>query len=156
MSDGFEFHIVDPHSPDAAAAMSAYFDELAATFPDGFEYGDALGSGSDSMRLPAGAFVIAYNAGGDVAACGGIQRIDDTTGEIKRMWVAPVGRGKGLGRALLEHLESVVTDLGYSDVVLDTNDTLGPAIAMYETAGYEHVERYNDNPYADHWFRKQL
>ena len=46
--------------------------------------------------------------------------------------------------------------LGYRRVVLDTNDTLDEAIAMYGAPGYQPTERYNDNPYAQRWFVKQL
>jgi hypothetical protein len=41
-------------------------------------------------------------------------------------------------------------------VVLDTNETLTEAISMYERAGYRPIERYNDNPDAQHWFAKDL
>jgi hypothetical protein len=41
-------------------------------------------------------------------------------------------------------------------VILDTNEVLTEAVAMYERAGYHRVERYNDNPYAHHWFAKAL
>ena len=46
--------------------------------------------------------------------------------------------------------------LGNWSVVLDTNSVLLEAIAMYGRSGYQAIERYNDNPYARHWFRKQL
>ena len=39
---------------------------------------------------------------------------------------------------------------------LDTNRALSPAIAMYRAAGYADIDRYNDNPYADFWFEKEL
>ena len=41
-------------------------------------------------------------------------------------------------------------------VRLDTNGTLDEAIAMYERAGYRRIGRYNDNPYAEAWFEKDL
>jgi ribosomal protein S18 acetylase RimI-like enzyme len=85
-----------------------------------------------------------------------VQRHDGTTGEIKRMWVHPAWRGVGLGRRMLTRLEEQVAALGYRRVVLDTNDTLTEAIAMYERAGYRAVDRYNDNPDAMCWFAKSL
>jgi GNAT superfamily N-acetyltransferase len=89
-------------------------------------------------------------------ACGGLQRVDDATAEIKRMWVAPTERGSGMGRRLLSHLEGLAAEFGYTRVVLDTNATLTEAIAMYERCGYQAIERYNDNPYAQRWFAKDL
>jgi len=152
------FAAVDPTGPAATAAMSAYFAELDARFPGGFDATGALGAGAAAMGPPSGVFVLAHPVGDPaaVAGCGGIQRHDDTTGEIKRMWVAPGFRGAGLGRALLAELERRCADLGYTHVVLDTNATLAEAIAMYARAGYAPIERYNDNPYAHHWFAKRL
>ena len=107
------------------------------------------------MAAPGGAFVLA-RVGDEVAACGGLQRHDDDTGEIKRMWVAPGWRGTGLGRRMLAELERHAAELGYRRVVLDTNGTLDEALALYGSSGYEPIGRYNDNPYAQHWFSKQL
>ncbi len=50
----------------------------------------------------------------------------------------------------------MTADLGHTTVRLDTNGTLVEAIAMYERAGYRHIGRYNDNPYAQAWFEKEL
>ena len=72
------------------------------------------------------------------------------------MWVHPDWRGAGLGSRLLRHLEALCAGLGHDRVVLDTNGTLDEAIAMYERAGYNPIERYNDNPYAQAWFVKAL
>jgi GNAT superfamily N-acetyltransferase len=72
------------------------------------------------------------------------------------MWVHPEWRGAGLGSRMLRHLEDEARRLGHRRVHLDTNGTLVEAIAMYERAGYTAVERYNDNPYAQAWFVKDL
>ncbi len=135
--------------------MAQYFDELDRRFTTGFDPGDALTTGAALMAAPGGAFVIG-RAGESRVACGGIQRIDAQTAEIKRMWVNPGWRGQGLGRRMLAELEYRVTRLGYPRVVLDTNSTLTEAITMYERAGYRSIERYNDNPYAMRWFAKDL
>lgn len=150
-----EFDVVDPSSADAVGAMTAYFRELAIRFVDGFEPGDTLIADAPTMRAPAGAFVVARSDDAAVA-CGGVLRHNDETGEIKRMWIDPAWRGVGLGRRMLARLEQETASLGYRRVVLDTNDTLTEAISMYERAGYRAVERYNDNPYAHHWFAKSF
>jgi DNA-binding MarR family transcriptional regulator/GNAT superfamily N-acetyltransferase len=150
-----EFEVVDPGSDEAIGAMQSYFAELAQRFPDGFDPGDTLTVDAPSMRRPTGSFLVA-RSDGTVAACGGVQRHDDTVAEIKRMWVHPDWRGHGLGRRMLARLETEVARLGYTGVVLDTNDTLTEAVAMYERAGYRSIERYNDNPYAKRWFAKSL
>jgi ribosomal protein S18 acetylase RimI-like enzyme len=136
--------------------MARYFGELDERFPAGFDPGRP-GAGDDtSMRRPAGAFVLVRDDGGAVVGCGGLVHLDDTSSELKRMWIDPGSRGQGLARRLLAHLESLVTTGGRRRVVLDTNATLVEAIALYERAGYEPIERYNDNPYAERWFGKDL
>ena len=76
--------------------------------------------------------------------------------EIKRLWVASSVRGLGLGRRLLVTLEQRAAQAGTRIVRLDTNRVLSEAIAMYRADGYREIERFNDNPYAHHWFEKEL
>jgi GNAT superfamily N-acetyltransferase len=153
---------VDPTSEVAEAAMAAYFAELDSRFPGGFDAGSQSTKDADLLSAPTGAFVVVRpaDAPADAAAiaCGGVQTItaDITYGEIKRMWVAPRWRGAGVGSRLLRHLETVAADLGHDVVRLDTNDTLVEAIGMYRRAGYDEIDRYNDNPYARHFFEKRL
>ena len=149
------FDVVDPRSPEAVEAMTTYFDELDRRFAAGFDAGDTLVADAPAMASPTGSFVIAV-IDRQVVGCGGVQRHDPSTGEIKRMWVHEAWRGVGLGRRMLDRLEAEVASLGYARVVLDTNDTLTEAIAMYDRAGYDATERYNDNPDAMCWFTKRL
>lgn len=62
--------------------------------------------------------------------------LDEDTAELKRMYVDPQVRGRGIGRALLEALEREARALGVTTVVLETGTRLAPAIKMYEAAGY--------------------
>jgi GNAT superfamily N-acetyltransferase len=153
--DGVAFELEDPRSAAARWAMAQYFAELDARFPGGFDAGSALDDAGDDYRPPSGAFVLARR-GEALVGCGALQRLDVHTGEVKRMWVSPSARGLGLGRALLDHLEELARTLGYTRVVLDTNGSLTEAIALYGSRGYEEIDRYNDNPYAEHWFAKDL
>jgi GNAT superfamily N-acetyltransferase len=77
-------------------------------------------------------------------------------GEVARMWVDRPYRGLGLARRILVALEQQAAELGFTTVRLDTNRALEEAKAMYRGAGYAEIARYNDNPYADHWFEKRL
>jgi ribosomal protein S18 acetylase RimI-like enzyme len=62
--------------------------------------------------------------------------------EIKRMYVAPAGRRMGLGRAVLTHLERTATEAGAEVMVLETGIAQPEAIALYESSGYEPVEKF--------------
>jgi GNAT superfamily N-acetyltransferase len=150
-----EFRAVDPLTKDAVGALNAYFAELDERFPGGFDPGDALVGEADHYRPPDGVFVVAYSEG-EAAGCGGVTTLAPGLGEIKRMWIAPDMRGLGLGRRLLAQLEGRSAKLGHTAVRLDTNSVLTAAISMYRSAGYVEIDRYNENPYARHWFEKQL
>jgi GNAT superfamily N-acetyltransferase len=146
--------IVDPESESARWALGEYFAELDRRFPTGFDPGSGgAAHEADLMRSPLGAFVVLRNDS-EIVGCGGVQRVDSITGEIKRMWIHDDWRCLGLGGRLLTLLETVVS--GLDRVILDTNSSLNEAIAMYLRFGYEPIERYNDNPYAHHWFAKHL
>jgi GNAT superfamily N-acetyltransferase len=144
---------VDAGSPSAQAAMKAYFAELSRRFPAGFDPSGYLAP--EDYNPPRGRFFLVVDEG-EVMACGGLQWIDDRTAEIKRMWVDPVWRGRGIAGRLLRFLEQTALGSGRSTIRLDTNPVLLEAIAMYRRAGYADVERYNDNPYAGLWFEKTL
>ena len=64
--------------------------------------------------------------------------------------------GDGLGRRLLAELERHARDAGVRTLRLDTNRALTEAIGLYRAAGYEEIERFNDEPHAHHWFAKSL
>ena len=149
------FDEVDVRGVDAQWAMRQYFAELDERFPSGFDADAALVSDPLAFRPPGGAMVVLRS---DLApiGCGAVQQIDRRVGEIKRMWIHPEWRGLGLGRRLIDHLEATARRMGRTRVVLDTNATLVEAITMYEQAGYRSIERYNDNPYAQRWFGKDL
>ena len=152
--------VASPDGADAMTAMRAYVAELDQRFPERFDVGNGFEPDElAQMSGPGGTFIVVRDGGdegGESLGCGGLRRLDDATAEIKRMWLHSSMRGLGLGRRLLERLETEARDLGYRSVALDTHATLGSAIAMYESAGYRRVDRYNDNPYAQLFFRKDL
>lgn len=149
------FEPVDPGHADATWALAQYFAKLDRRFPTGFDPNAHPTDDDDALRPPAGVFLVVY-AGDRAVGCGAVQRLDRRTGEIKRMWIADQQRGHGLGRRLLVELERQAARLGYQQVKLDTNSELVEARSMYASSGYEEIDRYNDNPYAFHWFAKEL
>jgi ribosomal protein S18 acetylase RimI-like enzyme len=72
------------------------------------------------------------------------------------MWVATAARGLGLGRRLLETLEASALESGATVARLETSAVCTEALALYRSAGWVEVPPFNDEPFADHWFEKQL
>lgn len=140
--------------PDAARLLARYLDELEARL-GGFDASQSTSAAPGEMAPPTGAFLVAY-MNGHAVACGGLKAEAPGTCEIKRMFVGGEARRRGVARRLLAALEDEARRLGYRRVVLDTAAPLGEAEALYRTAGYQVVPAYNDNPYAAHWFAKDL
>ena len=134
--------VEDPRSPDARYCLTEYYAELAERFPGGFDV-------STSIPTDEFTFIVA-RLRGEPVGCGAI-RLSDSY--IKRMWVAPAARGLGLGRRIVRELESLSTT---GMARLETHNSLPEAINLYQSMGYVEVEPFNDEPYAHHWFEKQL
>jgi DNA-binding MarR family transcriptional regulator/GNAT superfamily N-acetyltransferase len=77
-------------------------------------------------------------------------------GECKRLYVRPEARGKGLADALLDAQEAFARSKGLEWIYLDSYDDLKAAIALYRKRGYLPCERYNDNPQATMFLRKNI
>lgn len=146
---------VDAHGPVARACLDRYFDELASRFPEGFERETDGAAALDDYSPPAGVFLVARLAGEPVG-CGALRAFSPATGEIKRMWVAPRARRRGVARSLLSALEHAARERHLRTVRLDTHSSLPEALQLYRTSGYREIPRFNDNPYAHHWFEKSL
>lgn len=145
----------DPASEDARWCLSHYFAELAERFEERFDPGRTLPADAADLVPPAGAFLIA-RVGGEPAGCGALKTNRPGAGEIMRMWVDRAHRGLGIGARILDALEEQAMALGHRSVRLYTNRSLDEAKAMYRSRGYEEIPRYNDDPYANHWFEKRL
>ncbi|HEX6887545.1 MAG TPA: GNAT family N-acetyltransferase [Candidatus Nanopelagicales bacterium] len=146
----------DPREPAVAAALRAYLTEVQdACGINGAELDAAVADVQDYVA-PTGAFLVARDAEGGVVGCAALRALDATTGEVKRMWVAPAARGTGLGARLLAAIEEQAAQRGLRTLCLDTNGTLAAAVALYTSRGYVEIERYNDHSDATHFFQRQL
>jgi GNAT superfamily N-acetyltransferase len=128
-------------SPDAARLIAALNAELKATFPEpGATHFSLTGA---QVEAGDGAFLVAYLD--DVAVgCGAVRRLEGATAELKRMYVAPSARGRGIGRQLVESLEREAQGLGITRVVLETGTRLAPAIKLYEAMGYTRIPLFGE------------
>ena len=149
------FEVEPPTTTDARWCLQQYFAELNTRFETGFN--PALSNPADArdMTSPAGVFLLARLRGRPVG-CGALKFHGGGPAELRRMWVAPDARGLGVGARLLVELEQRARASGASAVHLETNRSLREAIALYRRSGYVEVPRFNDEPYAHHWFEKRL
>lgn len=148
-------HAVDPDHPDAQHCLRSYFTELHERFETGFDPALSLLPSAGELRPPYGEFLIA-RLHGEPIGCAGLKLPPGAPAEIKRMWVAPHARGLGVGRRFLAELEARAARHGCEVLRLDTNKTLTAAINLYRSHGFEEVAAFNDEPYAHHWFEKQI
>ena len=153
MAAELDARLLAASDPTAAVLLNSYAAEL-----------DRLGVDRSCHRTetvaaeyeePQGVFLVVYEDDNPVA-CGGIRALGDGTAEIKRMYVAPEARGRGVARGLLLRLEDEARRLGYEHVRLDTAAPLTAAQALYRRAGYREIGDYNGNEAASHWFEKDL
>jgi len=147
-------HVEDPSSRVARSCLEQYYQELAQRFEGGFDPGSSISATPRELTPPHGYFLVA-RLHGETAGCGALKCHPDF-GEIKRMWVAPPARGMGIGRRLLEELESLARTRGIPVLRLETNRSLKEAQALYGSSGYREVPAFNNEPYAHHWFEKKL
>lgn len=143
----------DPTTDVAQALLHAYFSDRAILFVGGAY--TPKPADPATLRAPEGAFLVAWGEG-EAIGCGALRRLAPTRFEVKHLYVAPAGRGRGTGAALLAALEARAAELGASEVVLDTNSSLEVANNLYTSRGYASVPAYNDNPNATTWFAKPL
>ncbi len=87
--------------------------------------------------------------GTEVAGVIGLRPLDDRVGELKRLFVRPAYRGRGLGTLLCYAAISHAKQRGYQAVRLDTTTRLGPAVRLYKGLGFHEIGAYNGNPERD-------
>lgn len=140
----------EPASTKVAAwCRKQYFDELGRRFDKGFNRNKA------SDDLQEGHFAVA-RINDEPVGCGTLRSLEPGVGEIKRLWVTDRARGQGVAGKLMQALELKALGEGIQTLRLDTNKALTEAHALYRKLGYREIQRYNDNPYAHHWFEKNL
>ncbi len=147
MQQNLEIHAARFDSPVAQRLIRAALADL------GQRYG---GSGDDTpvdageFEPPAGTFLVAL-LDGEPAGCGGWRSHGDAgeVAELKRMYVAPAARGRGVARAVLAAVERSAREQGRKRIVLECGDRQPEAIALYSSSGYERIPNfgfYKDAP----------
>jgi putative acetyltransferase len=140
MTGMLDVRATDPFAAESVRLIGELWQELGALYPEvkgaPFRPTDIIGKGT--------AFVIAWLDGAAVG-CGAFPPLDKneiSIAEIKRMYVQPNVRGRGIARAILMKLEQLASDCGYEFVRLETGKKQPDAVHLYETAGYHRIDPY--------------
>ncbi|MEV7091176.1 GNAT family N-acetyltransferase [Streptomyces sp. NPDC093085] len=139
-------------------------DEVQAEYRKRFGHDDTTPLSPSYFAAPNGLFLVAYRDGAPVASGG--WRAQDTTddgylggdAEVKRMYVVPEARGRGLARRILGALEESARSAGRRRMVLETGDVLPEAVRLYQSSGYLPTTGfgfYRDHP-DSRFFQKPL
>jgi len=148
------FELADPEKPPASELLGAMRAELNDAYASPSRLDNPPLTAAE-LRPPGGAYLVGYE-GEEPVAGGGLRRLGDGVAEVKRMYVDPAARSRGVAAALLAALESTARSLGYATVRLDTGPKQVHAQRLYRAAGYVDVPPYNDNPFACFWGEKRL
>jgi GNAT superfamily N-acetyltransferase len=126
----------EPATSSVSRRLLAWLEaDLAARYPQA----SARRFDPDLFAAPGGHFVVAY-VQSEPVACGGFRSVARDLAEIKRIYVRPEHRGRGLARALLATLEAEARRRGFERVILETQLRQPEAIELYRTSGYGQVE----------------
>lgn len=129
--------VIEPRSPDDAqvlALASAQQAELAAL------------EGETHFSFPLRDHVefLLGVLDGEPVACGALQRLEPTVGEVKRMYVQPEHRGRGLSRQILAAIEDLAVRRGMRTLRLETGKYLPVALNLYMSSGYREIPLFGE------------
>jgi putative acetyltransferase len=136
-----EIAVDDPRKPDVRALLERHLAFCLSETPP--EHSFALDV--EALRQPSIAF-FSYRDGPQVLGVGAIKELDAEHAELKSMHTAVEARGRGVGRAILDHLLAFAESKGYRRVLLETGTTPGfaAARALYESSGFRPAEPFAD------------
>ena len=128
-------------SPDARRLIAALDEHLASRYPPEQRFGPNLKP--EQLAAGIGVFVVA-RVDGRAVGCGALRKLDNKTAEVKRMFVAPDQRGKGVAKEILDHLEEAALGLGVHRLVLETGIYQAEAIGLYRRAGFRPIRCWGE------------
>ena len=140
--------VTDAHGPGVAATVARLLVEYqeALGIDLGFQgFAAELASLPGQYAPPTGALLLAYSDG-EVAGCCGVRPLGRGACELKRMWVRPQFRNRGIGQILIGEAVDKARIAGHDRMLLDTLAGMTAARALYLRSGFAPVPPYNDNP----------
>lgn len=146
------FHIQPARSTSDREAVARLFEAYASSLGIDLSFQDfatELAVLPGKYAPPAGALLLARDEYGEPLGCVGLRPLEPNgCCEMKRLYVAPSGRGLGLGRALVDAIIAEAVRIGYREMRLDTLPSMTEAIALYRKAGFVLIEPYYHTPIA--------
>jgi ribosomal protein S18 acetylase RimI-like enzyme len=141
-------NIIHAHTPGHIAAVRTLFREYEHFLNvdlcfQNFE--NELAGLPGKYAMPEGALLLAME-GTDVCGCVALRKLEPGVCEMKRLFVRPPDRGRGLGRALAQAIIAEAVARGYAAMRLDTLAQLAEAVQLYQRLGFRKIEPYYDNP----------
>jgi putative acetyltransferase len=127
---------------DVRKLMQEYWNSFGFT-PCFQNFSEELAALPGRYAPPDGRLALAW-AGSEAAGCIALRRLADDRAEIKRLYVRPAFRGRGLARSLMEWVIREARAAGYSELVGDTMPLMGEALALYDRMGFKRTEPYSD------------
>ena len=104
----------------------------------------------------AGVMLVVVDPAGQVVGTAAVRRLAPGVAELKRMWLRPACRGRGLARRLMDRCLDEARALGGRVLRLDSERRLEAAVRLYRSYGFEEIADYNRNPRADVWMELRL
>lgn len=152
--------VLPPGDPRSAVVLRAYMDDISSSYFGRPATEKEIDEGldafpSDDLAPPSGLLVVAVD-GSAAVGCAGLLFGGDAIAEVKRVYVAPSHRRRGLGARLMAELERLAGVHGIRELRLDTRDDVVDARRLYARIGYAEVPAFNDGPYAEHWYAKDV
>lgn len=144
-----DFDFQQAESPEQIASIRELFLEYAQSlgFSLCFQSFDKELAGLPGDYSPPQGRLLLATSDGQVAGCVALHKLDDEICEMKRLYVRPQFRGKGLGKALAELIINEAREIGYKKLRLDTVEpVMRTAVAMYRQLGFREIAPYRTNP----------
>ncbi|MGE5861072.1 MAG: GNAT family N-acetyltransferase [Ignavibacteria bacterium] len=132
----FKIKTANANSRDIISLSDELHKELEGFYGQGVI--ESFKEENDEMLI----FYIVYDDRGTAAACGALKHFDETTAEIKRMYVKPKYRRRGISKKILLKLEQHARELQYQRLILETGLKQPEAISLYEKFEYKPLDCY--------------